>query len=381
MSQDDSINQPQQATNNSGKTGVDFGLLEKVRKTPAIVYVFLIVVVVIVLIVACVAAVAVVWYSAELSKKSGAQENAYGVSSGSDKQNVQYDVPAPEKRFSKTVNTDARSNEYKLGEELVISYPFKGLKPGNYPDCTFNVVKMPAEPVVNADGTKMYFVEESNPREVKVMDVNRKVSVVYVAPNDYPFVASMALGPDESLSYTLIEKSPVDCSRAAANGNSPFIKVKQIHIVNGKKLPATDEPRDDTYEIKYVFNDQYFATQMNPNGKGFCGRLGINIRRVSDNAFVGKFNGIVYEDKSSGNVYLFSHTQCTFYEAKKIYKFNIATGKLELIFGSDDTYILEATTTNDSIIIKYTENFDPDTQGGPIFDKLKTFEYKLSRNR
>ncbi|BDQ04660.1 MAG: hypothetical protein KatS3mg084_0178 [Candidatus Dojkabacteria bacterium] len=372
MSQDDSINQPQQATNHSGKTGVDFGLLEKVRKTPAIVYVFLVVVVVIVLIVACVAAVAVVWYSAELSKKIGTQENAYGVSSGSDKQNAQYDVPAPEKRFSKTVNSDARSNEYKLGEELVISYPFKGLKHGNYPDCPFNVVKMPAEPVVNADGTKMYFVEESNPREVKVMDVNKKVSVVYAAPDNYPFVASMALGPNGSLSYTLLEKSPIDC-----NNPSDTVAVRQMHIVNGKELPVSDVSSSFIYEIKYIFNDEYFLTRIKSNGIGFDGHPYIQIIRVSDNSLVGAFNGIVYEDKLSGDVYLNGDGTGPDTKGSKVYKLNIKTGKFEVIFGTDNTSIQEITVTDDAIVVKYLEHSET---GDLIDDELKTFEYKLNRN-
>ncbi|GIW57476.1 MAG: hypothetical protein KatS3mg083_421 [Candidatus Dojkabacteria bacterium] len=43
----------------------------------------------------------------------------------------------------------------------------------------------------------------------------------------------MALGQNESLSYTLLESIPIDCSRAAANVNNPFWEVKQIHMMNG----------------------------------------------------------------------------------------------------------------------------------------------------
>ncbi|GIW57494.1 MAG: hypothetical protein KatS3mg083_439 [Candidatus Dojkabacteria bacterium] len=373
-----SNNQPKQIVDESGKTGSRISLLEKVRSNPAFVYAALIVV----LVIALVAAALV--YNTELWKKSSLTDNTFAVSSENDKKNVPYNVPAQEIRFKKTKNIYERSNEYRLGEELVVSYPIGGLKSVKFENCS-SVIKMPAEPVISADGTKLYFVEESNPREVKVMDLNKNVSVVYVAPDKYPFVASIAVGPDGSTSYTLFDRNLAvkDC---VPDFEKVLALVKSVHIVNGKELPDRkddikdkDVPSYATNEIRYVFNDEYFALELNTNGISFAVLDSIIIRRVSDNSLVGKFLNLIHEDKLSGEVYVTRKIQCGVYECEQLYKFNIRTGTLDFIFGGDGAYIKDITVTNDSIVIKYSDKFDQKTQR-PIFDDLKTFEYKFSRN-
>ncbi|BDQ04659.1 MAG: hypothetical protein KatS3mg084_0177 [Candidatus Dojkabacteria bacterium] len=368
-----SKDQSKKNAHDSGKTGVLINLLDKVKSQPYFFYASLVVVLVISVI------LGVVVYNTSFNK---------GI------------------KFNKIVDIGAKVNEYTLGKELIKSHPFMGLRSVVDADkCAAGFVKLPAEPVISEDGTKLYFVEESNPREVKVMDVNKKVSVVYVAPDNYPFVASMALGPDGSLSYTLLERSPIDCN----NPSDPFVAVRQMHIINGKELPVDVSPTHITQEIKYVFNNRYFATSTNFNDiNNYTGDMlntiatclnptdvnagsidtieGIDIRRVVDDSLVRSFGGIVHVDKLSGEVYLYDGVGCKYkykykykYVGHEVYKFNTESGNVEVVFGDDNTYIKEIVATMDTIIIRYSDRFDLETKK-PIFDDLKTFEYKFNKN-
>lgn len=60
-----------------------------------------------------------------------------------------------------------------LGQELVVAYNSNGeyAKDNDDEEC---MVRLPATPVVNRDGSKVYFVSRDAPNQVKAMDLKEE---------------------------------------------------------------------------------------------------------------------------------------------------------------------------------------------------------------
>jgi hypothetical protein len=277
-------------------------------------------------------------------------------------------------RFTVTYNKETFRNELKLGDDLIMTYNNEG---GYGSDAECRTVRLPANPVINRDGSKVYFVDPKDglPNQVKVMDLQKSVSVVYTAPSDYQFIASIVLGSNEKLAYTLFDRVPRShCS----NGRAADVDVRVMFVIDGKHIPGPTYTSSTPPEI-VAFGKNYFVTRTNMMMvMTFCsGPEGVEIWRMSDNSSAyAAFGPLVHYDFENNHVFVYGEgggCQKLYSSLKKV---NLDTGDVEHIFGGSSFYIRVEQITQNSIVLKYLEEYDT-THGYPPFDKGKTFEYKF----
>ncbi len=235
-------------------------------------------------------------------------------------------------RFTVYYNKEAFQNELRLGQELIMVYKSNGeySRDNNDADC---MVRSPATPVVNQDGSKVYFVSKDAPNQVKVMDVRKNVSVVYTAPANYPFVASITLGAGDKLAYTLFDRTHRYCSNRETEG------VRLMYVIDGKTISVLDGPSLVTREVA-AFGKNYYVTITNFNGLGFCGSAGVRIWKIADNSLIyDSFGPLVHNDVARNEVFVYGETGCGPMPSNSLKKVNLDTGNVEHIFGGPSVYI------------------------------------------
>ncbi len=280
-------------------------------------------------------------------------------------------------RFTVTYNKDTMLSELRLGDELIMTYNTEG---GFTKDAECNAVRLPASPVVNQDGSKVYFVDPKDglPNQVKVMDIRKNISTVYTAPSDYPFIASIVLGAGEKLAYTLFDRVPRSyCS----DGKAADVDVRVVFVIDGKRIPGPSRASSTPAEI-VAFGKNYYVTRPNMMMvMTFCsGPEGVEIWRISDNSSAyAAFGPLVYYDFENNNVFVYGEGGGCQKLHNSLKRVNLDTGDIENIFGGPSFYIRVEQITQNSIVLRYLENYDKN-QGDPPFDKGKTFEYKFKEN-
>ncbi|GIW57481.1 MAG: hypothetical protein KatS3mg083_426 [Candidatus Dojkabacteria bacterium] len=199
------------------------------------------------------------------------------------------------------------------------------------------------------------------------------MSVVYTAPTNYLFVASIALVSGDRLAYTLFDRTHRYCSNRQTEG------VRLLYVIDGKTISVSDGPSLVTREVA-DFGRNYYVTITNFNGLGFCGSVGVKIWKLSDNSpMYDSFGPFVHHDLANNEVFVYDETGCGPMPSNRLKKVHLDTGKVENIFGGPSVYISVEKTTPNSIIVKYVEEYD-EAWGYASFDYGKTFEYKFKRN-
>jgi len=256
----------------------------------------------------------------------------------------------------------------KLGNEVIKTIQLDQSCEANRP------VTVPV-PVVNSDGTKVYYVDSTNPVNVREIDNKKAEKVFYTPAAPYKYVAGMAINSKNQLAYTLLQDRPFNCTTQNWNDTKPAFFVNSKVVAH----PAEIYGNKVIYEAIANLGEAYFVTKYEFNGFGVGGGAASTIlRKSSDGSSVKVFSGsgIIYSGKSYvivtdgyGDMPAVGPENA---RNQNVFKIDLNTGAVTYIV--TDTLIRDFKISNGKLVITYGGYLNASYE---FEGETKTLEYQL----